>query len=133
MIYRFLKLPIVFALMVDYMFDYSTIGVPSLLYPGLRDTSFTMNSATQLENFPFYIRSKFEYISSSIIEELQQIKFKKFRIYSDTLVIYTLMLRYTLISQNVARKLQIECWPSIFSRLFAACRPRILATHDSSS
>ena len=51
-IYRFLKLLIVFVLMINYMFDYSTIALPSLFHSSLEIKVVQWTVLRSLKIFP---------------------------------------------------------------------------------
>ena len=71
-------------------------GCPLPLPPWFREgRNCKLNTLTQLENFPSYIRATSELISHLISEELQHRRFMKKGHYSTALIRYALMLRYT--------------------------------------
>ena len=52
-------------------------------------------SLTQLENFPVYLKAKREEFSSKFAEELEMIRYQKNPRYSNNVLRYSLMMRYT--------------------------------------
>ena len=60
-----------------------------------RNTGCKLTSATQLENFPSYIRGKSEEHSSPLAAELENIRYMHHPTYSTSVIRFALMLRYT--------------------------------------
>ena len=60
-----------------------------------RNTGCKLKSATQLENFPSYIRGKSEEHSSPLAAELENIRYMHHPTYSTSVIRFALMLRYT--------------------------------------
>ena len=58
-------------------------------------TTCTLNSITQLEKFPSYLNNKKEEFSSSFASELEKIRYQKRPHYSNEILCFSLMMRYT--------------------------------------
>ena len=69
--------------------------VPGHCPNGFVKKNCIVTSATQLENFPPYMRAKNEKFSSSLAAELEQIRYNKLPSYSTSIIRFALMLRYT--------------------------------------
>ena len=72
--------------------DNCSVPLPQCFRKG---TTCTLNSITQLENFPFYLNNKKKEFSPSFASESEKIRYQKRPHYCNEILCFSLMMRYT--------------------------------------